>query len=134
MTGGAPPPPLQAAVTHSFFHFLQAALMKYISRDANVVQFVGAVVQSHERLMLVAEYLEVGRGWQGSVGWGEVAPTSGAASRAHQEARGSLPAPAPPPRAQGGDLRNALTADRAGELSWWRRGKGVALDTGAGAK
>ncbi len=32
------------------------------------------------------------------------------------------------PAAQGGDLRAALTADRAGELSWYKRGKGIALD------
>ena len=29
---------------------------------------------------------------------------------------------------QGGDLRAALTADRAGDLGWYRRGKSIALD------
>jgi serine/threonine protein kinase len=29
---------------------------------------------------------------------------------------------------QGGDVRAALTADRASDLSWYNRGKGIALD------
>ncbi len=29
---------------------------------------------------------------------------------------------------QGGDLRQALNADRTGELGWHRRGKSIALD------
>ena len=39
-----------------------------------------------------------------------------------------LNTPHPPRRVQGGDLRNALTADRADELGWYRAGKGIALD------
>lgn len=29
---------------------------------------------------------------------------------------------------QGGDLRRALTADRSGDLGWYRMGKSIALD------
>lgn len=35
-------------------------------------------------------------------------------------------------RAQGGDLRAALSADAAGELAWPRRGRQLALDIAAG--
>jgi len=67
----------------------EIAMMQYLSRDANIVQFFGACVVDG-RMMLVTELME------------------------------------------GGDLRSALSSDVAGNLGWYRLGKGLALDIARG--
>lgn len=38
----------------------EIALMKYVSRDANIVQFYGACIKA-DNMMLVVEFMKVGR-------------------------------------------------------------------------